>query len=454
MERGKIIVAGIGPGSEADMTQAVREALAEADVVVGYKYYFGFVRPFVKESAECVDTGMRRERERAEVALERAEAGQVVCVVSSGDAGIYGMASLVWEVKRERHSPVEVIVLPGISAFQKAAALLGAPVGHDFCVLSLSDLLTPWEVIERRIRAAAEADFVTAVYNPRSEGRYWQLHRLREIFLEARDGATPVGYVKQAGRSGEEVTVTTLAAFDPEQVDMFTVVLIGNSESYTWEGKIITPRGYFTEREEGRKVGQEIMSRSFQRIMSELRYPERFEGESREVYLTGEGYFEVTKDAKRPFRVKLGDVTVEVLGTEFNAKGYAGEETLDVTLVSGGVRVLEEEREVARLKPSERVDVNVRTGDFRVSKADLGSVLAWKEGMFVFKNTPLEMILRQLSRWYGVEFSLDEGLAEGVYSGNISRFEPLERVLDIMRLTNEIEFVEVEKNKIEVIPKE
>lgn len=273
MERGKIIVAGIGPGSEADMTQAVREALAEADVVVGYKYYFGFVRPFVKEGAECVDTGMRRERERAEVALERAEAGQVVCVVSSGDAGIYGMASLVWEVKRERHSPVEVIVLPGISAFQKAAALLGAPVGHDFCVLSLSDLLTPWEVIERRIRAAAEADFVTAVYNPRSEGRYWQLHRLREIFLEARDGATPVGYVKQAGRSGEEVAVTTLAAFDPEQVDMFTVVLIGNSESYTWEGKIITPRGYFTEREEGRKVGQEIMSRSFRRIMSELRYP-------------------------------------------------------------------------------------------------------------------------------------------------------------------------------------
>ena len=253
MERGKIIVAGIGPGSEADMTQAVREALAEADVVVGYKYYFGFVRPFVKEGAECVDTGMRRERERAEAALERAEAGQVVCVVSSGDAGIYGMASLVWEVKRERHSPVEVIVLPGISAFQKAAALLGAPVGHDFCVLSLSDLLTPWEVIERRIRAAAEADFVTAVYNPRSEGRYWQLHRLREIFLEARDGATPVGYVKQAGRSGEEVAVTTLAAFDPEQVDMFTVVLIGNSESYTWEGKIITPRGYLRS---GRKDGK------------------------------------------------------------------------------------------------------------------------------------------------------------------------------------------------------
>ena len=169
-----------------------------------------------------------------------------------------------------RHDPTahaEVLVI------RKAAALLGAPVGHDFCVLSLSDLLTPWEVIERRIRAAAEADFVTAVYNPRSEGRYWQLHRLREIFLEARDGATPVGYVKQAGRSGEEVAVTTLAAFDPEQVDMFTVVLIGNSESYTWEGKIITPRGYFTEREEGRKVGQEIMSRSFQRIMSELRYP-------------------------------------------------------------------------------------------------------------------------------------------------------------------------------------
>lgn len=187
---------------------------------------------------------------------------------------------------------------------------------------------------------------------------------------------------------------------------------------------------------------------------SELRYPERFEGDFREVCLTGEGYFEVTKDAKRPFRVRLGDVTVEVLGTEFNARGYADEEMLDVTLVSGGVRVLEEEREVARLKPSERVDVDARTGEARVSKADLGSVLAWREGMFVFRNTPMEDIARELSRWYGVEFSVDGLLAETVYSGNISRFESLERVLDIMRLTNEIEFVYVEKDKIKVIPKE
>ena len=199
-----------------------------------------------------------------------------MCVISSGDAGIYGMAPLIYEMKRATQSRVEIEVLPGISAFQKAASLLGAPVGHDFCVISLSDLMTPWEVIERRIRAAAEADFVTAVYNPKSETRYWQLYRLKELFLQNRQLETPVGFVRQAGRPEQAVTVTTLAAWDPEQVDMFTVVLIGNSQSYRFEENIITPRGYYgavkqtTQRE---RVGQEIMIQSFRTIAGELQQP-------------------------------------------------------------------------------------------------------------------------------------------------------------------------------------
>ena len=242
----KIIVAGIGPGSPEDITPAVIKAVGEADAVVGYNYYFQFITPYLKPTCQCIDTGMKKERERAEQAFLLAEEGKTVVVISSGDAGIYGMAPLIYEMKRERDSDIEVESLPGISAFQKAASLLGAPVGHDFCVISLSDLMTPWEVIERRIKAAATGDFVTAVYNPKSHGRYWQLYRLKEIFLsEGRSENTPVGYVRQAGREEQEVTVTTLADFDPEAVDMFTVILIGNSQSYQWEGKFITPRGYF-----------------------------------------------------------------------------------------------------------------------------------------------------------------------------------------------------------------
>lgn len=272
MSTGKIYVAGIGPGNENDITPAVRTAVAVSQVVVGYKYYFAFIRSIVSADADCVDTGMRKERDRAAMAFDYAEQGKTVCVISSGDAGIYGMAPLIWEMKRERDSAVEIEVLPGISAFQKAASLLGAPVGHDFCVISLSDLLTPWEKIEQRIIAAATADFVTAVYNPRSEGRYWQLNRLKELFMKERSPRTPVGFVRQAGREDQDVTVTTLEQFEPEQIDMFTVVLIGNSQSYEWGGKFITPRGYYQENVGGEHgVGQEIMIRSFRTIASELK---------------------------------------------------------------------------------------------------------------------------------------------------------------------------------------
>ena len=268
---GKIIVAGIGPGSKEDITSAVLEAVQKADVIVGYKYYFQFIEPFVKEGCECIDTGMKKERERAEQAFQLAEQGKTVVVISSGDAGLYGMAPLIYEMKRERSSETEVVVLPGISAFQKAASLLGAPIGHDTCLISLSDLMTPWEVIERRIKAAAVGDFVTAVYNPKSHGRYWQIYRLQEIFLKYRSAETPVGYVRQAGRDEQEIKVTTLEKFDPEDVDMFTVIIIGNSQSYLADGKFITPRGYYREQvKEGNKIGQDIMIESFRTSEGEL----------------------------------------------------------------------------------------------------------------------------------------------------------------------------------------
>ena len=255
------------------MTLAVREALQSADVVVGYQYYFQFIKPYVREDCECVDTGMKKERQRAEQAFELAEQGKTVVVISSGDAGIYGMTPLIYEMQRHHAATdIEVSSLPGISAFQKAASLLGAPIGHDLCIISLSDLMTPWEVIERRIKAAATGDFVTAVYNPKSHGRYWQLYRLQELFLQERSAETPVGYVRQAGRDDEEIKITTLGDFDPEDVDMFTVVLIGNSQSYIADGHFITPRGYYREEtNEGDKIGQNIMIESFRTIAKELK---------------------------------------------------------------------------------------------------------------------------------------------------------------------------------------
>ena len=305
---GKIIITGIGPGSKEDITPAVLEAMQKADSIVGYKYYFQFIEPYVKPGCECIDTGMKKERERAEQAFELAEQGKTVVVISSGDASIYGMAPLIYEMRNAHQSDVEIETLPGISAFQKAASLLGAPIGHDMCIISLSDLMTPWEVIERRIKAAAGGDFVTAVYNPKSHGRYWQLYRLQELFLKVRSANTPVGYVRQAGREEQEVKVTTLGDFNPEDIDMFTVILIGNSQSYilptpnpsrtgggysrhqtsdiiptpnpslNGEGRkmIITPRGYYRdETNEGNKIGQNIMIESFHTIAAELKrdYP-------------------------------------------------------------------------------------------------------------------------------------------------------------------------------------
>ena len=271
----KITVIGIGPGSPGDFTVRAVEALRECSVLVGYKQYIPYVKDLLKKDVEIIQNGMKQERDRIGLALDRLSGGEDVCVVSSGDSGIYGMAPLVYEMMQERGMDAEVEVIPGISAFQKAASLLGAPVGHDFCVISLSDLMTPWALIEKRITAAADADFVTAIYNPKSVSRYWQLYRLKEIFLEKRDPETVVGYVRQAGRDGEKATVTTLKDFDPEDVDMFTVVIIGNCKSYESDGKFITPRGYYDRTDDtSTRVGQSIMIESFRTIEKELKNPE------------------------------------------------------------------------------------------------------------------------------------------------------------------------------------
>lgn len=271
MKQGKIIVVGVGPGSKEDITPAALSAVSTADVVVGYKYYFQFIENYLREDAKCIDTGMKQERERARQAFEYAIAGKTVCVISSGDAGIYGMTPLLFEMQKEYEQEVCIEAVPGISAFQKAASLLGAPTGHDFCIISLSDLLTPWEKIERRIFAAAQADFVTAIYNPKSKGRYWQLHRLKEIFQQECNEDRAVGIVRQAGREEQEITTTTLKDFDPEQADMFTIILIGNSQTHFIGKHMVTPRGYYGNAEDGEtKIGQSIMIESFRTIDGEL----------------------------------------------------------------------------------------------------------------------------------------------------------------------------------------
>ena len=330
----KIIIAGIGPGSREDITPAVVEAVATADVVVGYKYYFQFITPYIKNGCECIDTGMKRERERAAQAFEMAVSGKTVVVISSGDAGIYGMAPLVFEMCKERGEDVEIDVLPGISAFQKAASLLGAPIGHDLCIISLSDLMTPWSIIERRINAAATGDFVTAIYNPKSNGRYWQLYRLRELFLKERSADTPIGIVRQAGRPEQTVTVSTLGTFDIEEVDMFTVLLIGNSQSYIFNGKMITPRGYYREHPDADdKKGRQIMIESFRTIEGELK--------DRNIPL-GKKWallhaIHTTADFDMENILLVDDNAVETL-YEKVANGNLNTIVSDVTMVTSGIR--------------------------------------------------------------------------------------------------------------------
>ena len=265
----KIYSIGIGPGGAEFLTPQAKRAIEAANVIVGYSFYFQHIEQLTA-GKELIDTGMKKERQRAEAAFEKAESGNTVAVISSGDSGVYGMAPLLLEMKAERNSSVELEVVSGISAMFAAAAKLGAPLGHDFCSISMSDLLTPWERIEKRIHAAAEADFVTAVYNPLSKGRFWQLLRLKEVFLENRSAKTPVGIVRNVGRPDESMKVIHLEDLAADMIDMFTVVLIGNSQSKIVDEQILTPRGYYNQSEKSEdNVGRKIMNQSFRKILDE-----------------------------------------------------------------------------------------------------------------------------------------------------------------------------------------
>ena len=393
MERGKIIVAGIGPGNAADMTPAVLEAVAQADAVVGYKYYFQFVASAIREGCTCIDTGMRHERERARQAFELAGQGKTVVVISSGDASIYGMTPLIYEMRRDLQADIDIIALPGISAFQKAASLLGAPTGHDLCIISLSDLMTPWEVIERRILAAAVGDFVTAIYNPRSHDRYWQLYRLQELMLKHRSPSTPVGYVRQAGRDDEKVTVTTLGELDPEQIDMLTVVLIGNSQSYVDNGKIVTPRGYYRQPDGEGKMGQQIMMESFRTIERELRRQDWPLGHKwallHAIHTTADFDME---------RILYSDP--EAVETIYRKIGTHELTTIvtDVTMAASGIRKGALERlgiEVKCYLSDPRTQALCQSADEPMTRTQAGIRLAAEEhpdALFVFGNAPTALM--------------------------------------------------------------
>ena len=238
-----IYVIGIGPGCRDLMTQEAISAMEDAEVIVGYKTYIKLVEDFIKDK-EVVQNGMRKEVDRCQDAIDIAKTGKKVAVISSGDAGIYGMAGLILELITKQELDIPVKVVPGVTASIGAAAVLGAPIMHDFCHISLSDLLTPWEVIEKRLRLAAEADFVICLYNPRSKGRSEHLANVFKIMGEFKDGSTPVGIVKDVGREDQEKFICTFDTMDFERVDMTTMVIIGNKSTYIHDDLMITPRGY------------------------------------------------------------------------------------------------------------------------------------------------------------------------------------------------------------------
>jgi adenosylcobyric acid synthase len=250
----KLFVVGIGPGGLNHMTFEAHQAIEQADVVVGYKTYLEFIEPLLV-GKEVVSSGMMREVERCSEALAIAASGKLVALVSSGDAGIYGMAGLALELAdlpvEGAPSPfqdVEIVVVPGVSAVQAAASVLGAPLMHDFAVISLSDLMTPLDTIRKRLRAAADADFVVALYNPRSKGRVTQIEEAAAILIAARGSEVPVGIVRNACRSGEERIITTLGEMLNHPIDMFSIVIIGNAATRLCnDGRMVTPRGYATD---------------------------------------------------------------------------------------------------------------------------------------------------------------------------------------------------------------
>lgn len=238
----KIYVTGLGPGASDQMTVQAKKVLEKCPVIIGYTVYIDLIREEFPDKI-FLSTPMRREVDRCRMAFEEAGKGQDVAMVCSGDAGIYGMAGLIFEIGKE-YPEVGVEIVPGITAASGGAAVLGAPLMHDFAVVSLSDLLTPWEKIEKRIRAAAEADFVICIYNPSSKMRVDYLKKACGMILEYRKPETVCGMVRNIGRDGESYEILSLERLQDAQTDMFTTVFIGNSDTMVINGRMVTPRGY------------------------------------------------------------------------------------------------------------------------------------------------------------------------------------------------------------------
>lgn len=237
-----VYVVGLGPGDSLHLTAEARQALETAEVLCGYGVYVDLVAPLFP-GKEVYTTPMKRELERCRWALETASTGRTTAMVCSGDAGVYGMAGPLLELAVD-YPEVEVTVVPGITAALSGAAVLGAPLGHDFCVISLSDLLTPWETIARRLECAAAGDFALCLYNPSSRNRRDYLRRACDILLHSRDAETVCGWVRNIGRQGQKSRLLTLGQLREEEVDMFTTVFVGSSTTHLTAGRMVTPRGY------------------------------------------------------------------------------------------------------------------------------------------------------------------------------------------------------------------
>lgn len=238
----KVYVVGLGPGGVEQMTRRAQEILAACDVIAGYNVYIDLIKDDYKDK-EFLSTGMRKEVERCKLAIEEALKGKTVAMVSSGDAGVYGMAGIMYQIAAE-FPELEVEVIPGITAACSGAAVLGAPLISDFTLISLSDLLTPWEKIEKRLDLASQADFVICLYNPSSFKRHDYLQKACDIMLKNQRADVPAGIVRNIGRVGEEYEIMTLAELRDAQVDMFSTVIIGNSQTEVINNKMVTPRGY------------------------------------------------------------------------------------------------------------------------------------------------------------------------------------------------------------------
>ena len=237
---GKIYVVGIGPGKKADMTFRAYEAIEKSDIIIGYKTYMDLIKEYYP-GKEMKNSQMTKEVDRCIDVLKLAKEGKNVALISSGDAGVYGMAGIMLEIA---DGEVEVEIIPGVTATNAAAAIVGAPVMHDYVTISLSNLLTDWELIKKRLELAAQGDFVVSIYNPKSRGRVTQIEEAREIMLKYKPKTTPVAIVRNAGREDEEHVVTTLDEMLNHEINMLTIVIIGNANTFIKDGKMITPRGY------------------------------------------------------------------------------------------------------------------------------------------------------------------------------------------------------------------